>query len=95
MVGLTASDDAGDEFGFGWSVSISENTAIVGGLDTRAAYIFRFNGTNWVEEQKLTAIDVRGADHFAHSVSIHGDIAVIGAPQDDDDGRSSPKPSVV
>src|SRR5262245_58236115 len=61
---LIASDAAkGDEFG--WSVSVSGNVAVVGaaiddhagGINAGSAYVYRFNGTTWVEEQKLTASD--------------------------------------
>lgn len=79
---ISASDATGyDRFGF--SVSISGNTAIVGawGKESQkgAAYIFHFNGTNWVEQQKLIGSDVAVGDQFGISVSIYGSYAVIGA----------------
>ncbi len=87
---LTASDPAPSDR-FGWSVSISGDTAIVGAflddcgavLDCGAAYIYRFDGTNWIEEQKLTASDAAQSDQFGRSVSISGDLAVVGAYLDD------------
>ncbi|MEE8155821.1 MAG: FG-GAP repeat protein [Phycisphaerales bacterium] len=78
---LTASDGAaGDEFGS--AVSISAETAIIGarGDDLQgAAYIFAFDGQDWVEEDKLTAFDGQAFDDFGFSVSISGDLAVVGA----------------
>ena len=85
---LNASDiDANDEFGF--SVSISDNTAIVGnfrnddaGQDSGSAYIFERNtggANNWGEVVKLTASDAAATDYFGFSVSISGDTAIVGA----------------
>jgi len=48
-----------------------------------AASIYRFNGSEWVLEQELVASDRRTYDHFGSSVSIHGDVAIVGAPGDD------------
>ncbi len=87
---LTASDaSTGDVFGF--SVSVSAHVAIVGapnddcggGVDCGSAYIYRFNGSTWIEEQKLTASDVGGSDRFGWSVSVDGSIVVVGARWDD------------
>ena len=82
---LTASDGtAGDSFG--WSVSISGDTAIVGsfrdsdnGSESGSAYIFVRSGTTWTEQQKLTASDGTASDWFGRSVSISGDTAIVGA----------------
>ncbi len=48
-----------------------------------AAYIFRFNGDVWVEEQKLVAADTEVRDQFGEAVAIQGDTAVIGAYSED------------
>ncbi len=85
-VKLTASDAAaGDEFGR--SVSISGDTIIVGansndgaGHDSGAAYVFTKSGTTWTEQAKLTASDAAAGDFFGYSVSISGDMAIVGAP---------------
>jgi len=92
---LTASDGvSGDAFGF--SVSISGDTALVGavgddddGSSSGSAYVFRYNGSNWVEEPKFTASDGAAGDEFGFSVSISGDTALVGAHGDDDAGASS------
>ena len=86
---LTASDAAEGD-GFGFTVSVSGDTAVVrahssdcaAGVSCGAAYVFRFNGNEWVEEQKLTASDAAENDRFGISVTIDGDIVVVGAPQD-------------
>jgi len=87
------SDDleAGDFFGTG--VAIDGETALIGamnddarGLEAGAAYVFRFDGSAWVEEAKLLP-DPRGLyDHFGASTSISADTLVIGAPRDNDRG---------
>lgn len=89
---LSASDAAdGDRFGS--AVSISGDVVLVGaffsddaGIGAGSAYIFRFDGNTWVEEQKLTASDAAEGDSFGISVSVSGNVAVIGAERDDDGG---------
>jgi hypothetical protein len=79
---LTASDGHfGDEFGY--SVSVSGKTAIIGASNdpsTNAAYVFRRPETGWVTtshfNSKLTASD---ASIFGFSVASSGDTVVAGA----------------
>ena len=80
---------------FGWSVAISDDVVIVG---TRhevsdplhgAAYIYRYDGSTWAEEGRLVPADAAPGDAFGWSVAISGDVAVISAPADDDNGESS------
>jgi len=86
---LLASDgNANDNFGI--SVSISGDYAIVGayqdgdnGIYSGSAYIFKRNGTSWVQHQKLLASDGAANDQFGFSVSISGDYAIVGAYGDD------------
>ena len=85
---------------FGWSVSISGDYAIVGGwisLDALrpaeeqagAACVFERIGGIWTQVAWLTASDGAAYDTFGGSVAISGDYAIVGAPGDDDNGRSS------
>ncbi len=92
---LLAFDGAGGD-SFGFSVSISGDVAVVGapfdddnGGNSGSAYIFRFNGVSWVQEAKLTASDGAVSDLFDVSVSISGDVAVVGAVGDGDNGDFS------
>ncbi|MCK5032520.1 MAG: hypothetical protein KAS18_02775, partial [Calditrichia bacterium] len=92
---LTASDGAIDTE-FGYSVSISKNRIIVGaewdndnGSNSGSAYIFEFDGSSWVEQQKLLANDGAANDYFGTSVSINGNTAIVGAIFDDDNGSAS------
>jgi hypothetical protein len=92
---LTAADAAAnDRFGFG--VSLSGNTAVIGavldddgGIDSGSAYVFREVGGVWQQIAKLTAADAATGDEFGFGVSISGNTAVIGASGDDDNGNSS------
>ena len=87
---LTASDAAEWDY-FGYSVSVSDNTVVVGavedddkGVDSGSVYVFSHDGT-WVEDTKLTASDAAEGDYFGNSVSISGDTVIVGAMWDDDD----------
>jgi len=78
---ITASDEAANNQ-FGISVSISGNTIAVGAEKIETTYIFaKDNGgvDNWGEVKKLTATDGTGVDSFGGSVSISGDVVVVGA----------------
>ena len=91
---LTASDaERGDEFGY--SVAINGNLAVVGarlerdgGSASGAGYVFD-GSTGWDQVTKLTASDAAANDQFGTSVAISGDLAIVGAPGDRDDGPDS------
>ncbi|MGA2616656.1 MAG: IPT/TIG domain-containing protein, partial [Thermoguttaceae bacterium] len=89
---LTASDGARDA-DFGWSVSNSGNTVVVGAYGANgpfnvvtsagAAYVFTKPGAGWAKNMtqaaKLTAADGAELDFFGWSVSISGNTVVVGA----------------
>lgn len=89
---LLASDGvANDEFG--WFVSLDENTALIGapfdddnGDMSGSAYVFTRTGTTWTQQAKLLASDGSAGDAFGYSVSLDGDTALIGAPDDGNNG---------
>lgn len=95
---LSASDGlAFDELGT--AVAISSDVLVVGapkhdqnGSSAGAAYVYRFDindsGT-WVEEAKLLPSDLQSGDYFGQSVAVDGNVIVIGAYRDDDNGSSS------
>ena len=92
---LTAPDGAPLD-NFGWAVSIDSNYALVGdesdddnGFGSGSAYIYYYNGSTWIEQQKLTASDGYENDHFGQSLSVSGNYAAIGVPYDDDNGYNS------
>jgi hypothetical protein len=93
-----ASDRATDDW-YGSSVSISGDYAIVGARheDENAfggttmtwagsAYILEKNiNGDWIEVQKIVASDRGISDNFGKTVSISGDYAIIGAPNEEED----------
>jgi hypothetical protein len=93
---ITASDGAASDY-FGYSTAISGDYAIVGahldddrGISSGSAYIFKRNGTSWIQQAKINASDGAANDHFSQSsVSISGDYAIVGAYLDDDRGSAS------
>lgn len=82
---------------FGHSVSVNKNVIVVGasgifsnsGVYLGSAYVFRYDGTNWIEEAKLTASDGVENDAFSYSVSLDRDTILIGAYGNDDAGNGS------
>jgi hypothetical protein len=94
---LTSGDPPAGGEQFATTVGISGDTAIVGdprafideGVQSGAAYIFKYDGSTWTKQAKLTAADTVHNDHFGWSVAISGDIAIIGAKYDSDAGSAS------
>jgi len=92
---LLASDGAaGDHFGF--FVALNGNTAIIGanwdndnGNKSGSAFVFTRTGTTWTQQAKLLASDGQAGDRFGGSIAVSGDIALIGAYYDDDNGVDS------
>ena len=100
---LNASDgDNGD--GFGRSVALDGDTAVVGAYqndegkpgeiqvtNTGSAYIFTKDSQGmWKQTAQLTASDAADGDQFGYSVAVDGDTIVVGAHLDDDgDGAES------
>ncbi len=89
---ILASDAAANDF-FGYSVSMSEDYAIVSayldddnGSNSGSAYIFHKTSNTWTQQAKILASDAAANDIFGHSVSISGDYAIVGA---DGNGSSS------
>jgi ELWxxDGT repeat protein len=84
-------DDGIEASRFAVSLAISGDTVLVGavGEGGGAAYVFIRAGGNWSLQAKLTASDAANNDGFGAAVDLIGDIAVVGAPGDDDAGFSS------
>ncbi|MCL5269782.1 MAG: hypothetical protein M1457_04340 [bacterium] len=88
---LTAADGAGLAF-FGWSVSISDDTALIGALNDNphgpqsgSAYVFRRDeggSENWGQTAKLAGAETSMDHQFGCSVAVSGDVALIGASGD-------------
>ena len=85
---------AGDVFG--QSVSVSGNTVLIGSpfdderaANAGAAYVFHFDGAAWSSQAKLFSADAQPSDLFGIAVALSGDVAVVGAPLQADNGRSA------
>lgn len=89
-------------FYFGNNVAIHNNYAIIGAYQNKvdknghnglnnagAAYIFE-KGSNWVQAAKVTPEQRYNGDFFGASVSISGDLAVVGAKGHDYGPSGSP-----
>ena len=85
-----APSDAQSVDQFGKAVAASEDWLLIGapqdddaGLDSGAAYLFHRDGSAWVEYAKLTASAGMSGEQFGAAVGLEGDIALVGAPQED------------
>ena len=83
--------------GFSFSFGVSGDIVVVGapahddnGTNAGAAYVFRFDGSQWLEEQELLASDPTFSDSFGLSVAVSADLVVIGAHGDDGVDPESP-----
>ncbi|MBU1653063.1 T9SS type A sorting domain-containing protein, partial [bacterium] len=73
---------------FGETVGIDGNYAVVGAesdkippnIETGAIYIFRQEGSNWIEYPKIVPEDIAGYDDFGAAVAISGDYIIASAP---------------
>jgi hypothetical protein len=77
--------DGGTYDFLGHSVSLSGDTALVGaygddsGTNGGSAYVFVRTGTTWTQEAKIRASDSGVTGLFGHSVTLSGDVALVGA----------------
>ena len=86
---LTASDgQAGDQFGN--DVDLDGHTLTIGaakdddrGVNAGSFYVFRWNGSTWAQQTKVTAPDGAAGDEFGWPTAISGDVIASGAYLDD------------
>ncbi len=81
-VKLTASDVSAYNY-FGRTVALSGDTSFIGGM--KGMYVFERTGSSWSQDAKLIASDAE----FLDTVALAGDVALIGAKNDDHKGMSS------
>lgn len=81
--------DLDDNDMFGAAVSLFADRALVGsyqdddqGENSGSAYVFKFNGKDWIEEAKLTPKVGSERALFGASVSLYGNRALVGAYRD-------------
>jgi len=87
-------DDGSKYDQFGYSVSVSGNMAVIGApykdtdfFQAGAAYVFDL--TTGRQLLKLAALDGGASDNFGNAVAVDGNLAVIGAFHDHDNGFRS------
>lgn len=80
--------DAGQ--GFGQAIALSGSLALVGApnddvgaTNSGSVYVFEKQAGGWVEIDKLTQANPNDHDHFGSAVHIEGNVAAVGAPEDD------------
>lgn len=90
---LIPEDGAEGDF-FAWSVALDGTTALVGarhdadnGEDSGSAYLF--DVATGAQRVKLIPDDGAAGDWFGQSVALSGNIALVGAPYDNDSGDHS------
>jgi hypothetical protein len=82
-------DDVTENDRFGYSVSISGDTAIIG-IRSGSAYVFTRAGGDWTQQARLFAPDGQTTgDRFGGSVSISGNMIVVGSYWDNFGGGPS------
>ncbi len=89
---LLAADGAvQDEFGR--DVAVSGDVVVAGahfdddlGSDSGSAHVYRWDGLAWSHEQKLLAGDGGAGDNFGEFVDVDGDLLVVGAPGQTEEG---------
>jgi hypothetical protein len=86
----------GDEFGS--AIDVSGNTLLVGapvneidGILGGRAFVYRYASDQelWIQEDDLEAVAPSDLDYFGSSVALAQDLAVVGAPGDDEMGSNA------
>ncbi|MDX1430576.1 MAG: FG-GAP repeat protein, partial [Rhodothermales bacterium] len=78
---------------FGHTVAIDGNLMVIGSpmgdtggmapVMSGSAYVYRYDGSAWVEEFELLPSDGAMADRFGNAIAMQGDRVVVGAPRND------------
>jgi hypothetical protein len=78
--------DANDQFG--WEVAIKNGrivaTAIAdedGVVETGAAFSFGWNGSSWVEDQRVLPVGGAGGDRFGWDIDLEGERMFVSSPE--------------
>ena len=86
LQGTLTAADASPADHLGWSVALSQDTALVGAplddspiSDAGSAYVFARTAGVWAQQQRLVAGDATADDQFGNVVSVSGNTAVVGS----------------
>ena len=80
--GVLAASNPGPSHRFGASVATDGKRCLIGAINAGSSgivYAFRYDGTQWIEEQQLTSSDNMG--RFGGAVAMDGELALIGASE--------------
>ena len=75
-------NDFTDGGGFGYSVALDGDTALIGApFTTEGGAVFAFNriGNVWTQQTQIVSSDLTNGDNFGFSIALQGTRAVIGA----------------
>ncbi len=82
--------DLGQGDAFGFNVCVQGDLALIGSVsddsaatNAGSAYVYRRESAGWTQEAKLVAEDAMERDFFGFSVCLDGEMAVVGAYQED------------
>lgn len=86
---ITPGDGVAGDY-FGWSVSVSGNTLVIGAkaatvtlTSQGAVYIYTYNGSTWVQQQKIISPSANFFQGFGSSVAVYNDTLVAGTDLSD------------
>ncbi len=89
-------DDGQHSDNFGGALAVDGDVLVVGAAYADgasgtggAAYAFRWNGSIWLQEQKLFADDGTATNAFGSALSLAGGTLLVGDYSDDDQGENS------
>jgi hypothetical protein len=91
---LLPADGATEEY-FGCAVTLDGDTAVVGaydqdnGLNSGSAYVFTRAGDEWTQRAKLLPADAQPYQYFGSALALDGDILIVGAYGDEDNGGAA------
>lgn len=84
------------QYFFGHSVAMHGDVVVTGAYrdwtvnhEAGAAFVYRYDGSGWVEEAQFLAADAASDDEFGVSVGVSGSTIVVGSHFDDDGGVDS------
>ncbi|HEU4869454.1 MAG TPA: FG-GAP repeat protein, partial [Pyrinomonadaceae bacterium] len=84
-----AASDASENNSFGGTVAIDDGTIIVGAIGNSgfagAVYVFEFDGSSWIEQEKLMSHERTPRVIFGYRLGIDGDTIVVAS-----EGRADP-----
>jgi len=90
-----AEHHAGDMFGT--AVAVDGDYMVVGAIgydvgedqNVGSAYVFHWDGDEWIEQTRIQLDDRSGSDNFGAAVDIAGDYIIVGAPNEDPGGEDN------